>query len=93
MTATVDAYFAMWNEEEGGARLQHAKEAWAENGRYVDPAREGEGHQGLSEMMAVARTFSGLHAATGERGRRSPRQGALRLGGGRSGRQRAADGR
>jgi len=54
-TAIIDAYFAMWNEADSANRLQHAKQAWADNGRYVDPAREGEGHEGISEMMEVAR--------------------------------------
>ena len=55
VTATVDAYFAMWNEADTRKRARHIKEAWADNGRYVDPSRDAEGHAALSEMVEVAR--------------------------------------
>jgi hypothetical protein len=54
-TAIVDAYFAMWNEEDAAKRAQHIERAWADNGRYVDPARDAEGHAGLNEMVDAAR--------------------------------------
>jgi hypothetical protein len=55
LTAVVDAYFAMWNEADAAARAGHIKEAWADSGRYVDPARVAEGHAGLSQMVEEAR--------------------------------------
>jgi hypothetical protein len=55
LTATVDAYFAMWNEADASARAKHIKEAWADSGRYIDPARDAEGHVALSEMVEAAR--------------------------------------
>ena len=55
LTATIDAYFAMWNEEDAAARAKHIEEAWTEDGRYSDPARDATGHAALSEMVAAAR--------------------------------------
>ena len=55
LTATIDAYFAMWNEAEPAARAKYIKEAWADNGRYVDPARDAEGHAALNRMVEEAR--------------------------------------
>jgi hypothetical protein len=55
VTATVDAYFAMWNEEDTAVRAKHIEEAWTEDGRYSDPARDAQGHAALSEMVAAAR--------------------------------------
>jgi hypothetical protein len=45
----------MWNEEDVEKRAQHIKEAWADSGRYVDPARHATGHAALNEMVEVAR--------------------------------------
>lgn len=55
VTATIDAYFAMWNEEDTAKRAQHITEAWAENARYIDPSRDADGHSALNEMVKVAR--------------------------------------
>ncbi len=55
VTATVDAYFAMWNEEDAAARAKHIAEAWTNDGRYSDPARDAKGHTALSEMVSEAR--------------------------------------
>jgi|RhiMetdeSRZDD1v2_1073273.scaffolds.fasta_scaffold2344989_1 hypothetical protein len=54
-TAIVDAYFAMWNEEDVEKRAQHIKEAWTNSGRYCDPARDATGHTALNEMVSAAR--------------------------------------
>ena len=54
-TAIIDAYFAMWNEEDVEKRAQHIKEAWADGGRYVDPARDATGHAALNDMVSDAR--------------------------------------
>lgn len=56
VTETVDTYLAMWNEEDAAARARLIESAWSENGRYVDPVLEAEGHRALSDMVA------GVHA-------------------------------
>ena len=53
VTTTVDTYLAMWNEEDPGRRGEHIAQAWAEDGRYVDPLLEADGHAALSEMAAT----------------------------------------
>ena len=58
VTATVDAYFAMWNEEDTAKRAQHIEEAWADSGRYVDPARDAAGHGSVLSRQA----WRGRHA-------------------------------
>ena len=90
VTATVDAYFAMWNEGDAEKRAQHIKEAWADKGHYVDPSRDAEGHAALNEMVEVARgQFPGFtlrrssgidahHDYLRFRGRRSRRTAASR---------------
>jgi hypothetical protein len=55
VTATVDAYFAMWNEDDTAARTKSIIEAWAEEGRYSDPGRDATGYAALNEMVSVAR--------------------------------------
>jgi hypothetical protein len=55
LTATVDAYFAMWNEADQAARMRQIEEAWTDGGRYVDPGRDAIGFAALSEMVEAAR--------------------------------------
>jgi hypothetical protein len=52
---TVDAYFAIWNVEDPEERLRVIAKAWAEDGRYVDPARDAKGHAALNAMVEEAR--------------------------------------
>jgi hypothetical protein len=60
VTATVDAYLSMWNEEDPGRRTVLIEAAWAPDGSYVDPLLEANGHDGLSEMVAaVHRQYPG----------------------------------
>jgi hypothetical protein len=81
-TAIVDAYFAMWNEEDTATRARHIEEAWTDSGRYVDPARDAQGHAALNEMVSEARPhFPGPHGPPYERHRRAPRPAPLRLAG------------
>jgi hypothetical protein len=54
-TAVVEAYFAMWNEEDTTKRTQHIKQAWTESGHYTDPARDFAGHEALNKMVSEAR--------------------------------------
>lgn len=55
-TATVDAYFAWWNETDPEQRLARTAEVWTDDAAYYDPLLEAAGHQALSEMAA------GVHA-------------------------------
>lgn len=49
--ATVDAYFAMWNEPDPAVRADHISRAWSGDARYTDPLLEADGHAALSEMV------------------------------------------
>jgi len=51
VTNTVDAYIAMWNETDPGARADVIRAAWTTDGHYVDPLMESQGHDGLSAMI------------------------------------------
>jgi len=53
VTATVDTYLAMWNEEDPARRAKLVGAAWSPSGRYVDPLLEAEGHEALSGMVAA----------------------------------------
>src|SRR5947209_7845491 len=58
--STIDRYFAMWNEEEAGNRAALIEATWTDNGRYVDPLLEAEGHAALNQMVAgVHQQFPG----------------------------------
>jgi hypothetical protein len=56
VTTTVDRYFAMWNEADAAERARDIEQAWAADGRYVDPLLEATGHAELSAMV------EGVHA-------------------------------
>jgi SnoaL-like domain len=51
-SAVVDAYIAMLNEPDDDARLALAREAWTEDGAYVDPLLQASGHDELAVMAA-----------------------------------------
>jgi hypothetical protein len=66
LTEAVDTYLSMWNEADPGRRAELIRNAWAEDGRYVDPLLEAEGHDALSAMV------DGVHAQfPGQRFRRT----------------------
>lgn len=51
-TATaIDAYFAMWNEDDPAARAALIERAWTADGTYRDPLLAADGHAALSEMV------------------------------------------
>lgn len=52
VTKTVDTYLAMWNEADPRKRAQLIERAWADDGRYLDPMLEAEGHAALAQMVA-----------------------------------------
>lgn len=51
ITTTVDTYLSMWNEEDPARRAALIRTAWADDGRYVDPLQEADGHAALSAMV------------------------------------------
>src|SRR5438552_4460537 len=53
---TVDTYLAMWNETDPTRRAGLIARAWTEDGHYVDPMLEAEGHAALGEMVAGVQT-------------------------------------
>jgi hypothetical protein len=60
VTTTVDTYLAMWNEPDAATRAELIATAWSDDGYYVDPVQEAQGHAGLSDMVpAVHQQFPG----------------------------------
>jgi hypothetical protein len=53
VTTTVDTYLSAYNEADEAARLALLEDAFAAEGRLIDPPLEGEGHGGISDMMAA----------------------------------------
>lgn len=47
----VDAYLAMWNEDDPQARAGIIEQAWSADGSYRDPLLAADGHAALSEMV------------------------------------------
>lgn len=43
----------MWNETDPALRAKHIETAWTNDGRYVDPLLEAEGHAALSGIVAA----------------------------------------
>lgn len=68
MTATitdvaqlVDNYIAIWNETDAAARQALIARTWTEDGIYVDPILQSEGHAGIDAMTAGAQAqYPGL---------------------------------
>ena len=53
VTSTVDTYLEMWNETDPARRAQHIARAWTDDGHYVDPQLQAEGHAALVEMVST----------------------------------------
>ena len=53
IATTVDTYLAMWNETDPERRAEQIRKAWVEDGRYVDPLLEAEGHEALGVMVGA----------------------------------------
>ena len=51
IAAVVDAYFAMWNEDDPARRAELIASAWGNDGAYIDPLQEAEGSEALSAMV------------------------------------------
>jgi hypothetical protein len=51
VSSTIETWFASLNELDADKRAQLVEQAWAGDGRWVDPPFEGAGHAGISEMV------------------------------------------
>ncbi|HTO41546.1 MAG TPA: nuclear transport factor 2 family protein [Rhizomicrobium sp.] len=49
-------YIAAWNERDEAERRALIAATYTEDAHYVDPARSGKGHDGLSGMIAAVHT-------------------------------------
>jgi hypothetical protein len=50
-TDLVSRYLAVWNESDPDARRAAIEDVWADDGRYVDPLTEVEGHDEISALV------------------------------------------
>ena len=56
----VDRYIAAWNEADARRRRDLVAGTWTENGTYLDPHRQGDGHEHISQMIeGVQEKFQG----------------------------------
>ncbi len=49
----VERYLAAWNERDAAKRRAIVAKAWTEDANYTDPHRSGDGHAGISAMIAT----------------------------------------
>jgi len=49
----VERYIAAWNERDAAKRRAIVAKAWTEDANYTDPHRSGDGHEGISAMIAT----------------------------------------
>ena len=52
----IDQYIAAWNETDPGMRRALIDRTWTEDGSYLDPLMNGEGHDGIDAMIAGVQT-------------------------------------
>jgi hypothetical protein len=48
---TVERWFSALNETDGARRLALLEQAWVDDGRWVDPPFEGQGHDAINGMI------------------------------------------
>jgi len=61
LTALVDRYIAIWNEEDPASRQRLIAQTWTTEARYRDPMLEGDGPAGIDAMTAAVQAqFPGL---------------------------------
>jgi SnoaL-like domain len=53
VTTIADTYLASWNETDASKRAELIAQAWAADGRYVDPQADVEGHDAFAELVAA----------------------------------------
>jgi hypothetical protein len=51
LTDLIDRYIAMWNETDGKRRRALIAQVWTENGSYLDPVMQAQGHAGIDGMV------------------------------------------
>ncbi|HEX4734874.1 MAG TPA: hypothetical protein VH247_10700 [Thermoleophilaceae bacterium] len=51
LETTVERWFMALNETDGARRAAVVAEAWADEGRWVDPPFEGQGHEAINGMV------------------------------------------
>ena len=61
VTATIASYFEMLNETDARRRGALAAKVWTEDGRWVDPPIEANGHVGISDMVGTIQTQFPAH--------------------------------
>jgi hypothetical protein len=54
IATVVDRYVAAWNEREPDRRRELVADTFAEDARYVDPHRSGDGLDGIDAMIEAA---------------------------------------
>lgn len=54
--AIATTYLAVWNEADDARRRDLLNRGWAADARYVDPLMQGEGCEGIAQMIEAART-------------------------------------
>jgi hypothetical protein len=55
LQSVVDEYFAMWNADDPDERLSHARRAFADDARYVDPLADVTGPEEVAEVVGELR--------------------------------------
>jgi hypothetical protein len=53
--SVVDEYFCMWNADDPEQRLGHARRAFTDDARYVDPLSDVSGPQAAADMVGELR--------------------------------------
>jgi len=48
---TIERWFYALNETDAARRAEHIEAAWAQDGRWVDPPFEGQGHAEINGML------------------------------------------
>jgi len=62
-TTIASLYLATWNANDEAER-RRLLDGWAENARYLDPLMQGDGRDGISAMIAAARSQFPGHGFT-----------------------------
>ena len=60
----VDHYLAAWNERDPERRRALVERAWTPEGSYVDPARQADGLDAISDMIGEAQAHFPGHSLT-----------------------------
>lgn len=53
VTEVVGRYIAAWNERDAAKRRELVAKTYTEDANYTDPHRSGDGHEGISTMIAA----------------------------------------